>query len=156
MTSSRTPALSLLAIALASLVLAGCSAKTDDSSAPTSATDSQSTAPAVESAPDLSGDWKQTNSQSEDSYQAATITGNAIEINWVSDNGDTRSLYWAGTFEAPTTPGSFSWDSVNDTVKTDVAMLASGDPTKTFTYDNGEISYEASALGTTMTVRLGR
>ena len=74
----------------------------------------------------------------------------------MSNNGDTRSLYWAGTFAVPTEAGSFTFDSVNDTDKTDVAMLASGDPTKTFSYADGEISYEASALGSTTTVRLAR
>ena len=32
---------------------------------------------------DLSGEWKQVNSKSEDSYQEATIQDNVIEINWV-------------------------------------------------------------------------
>ena len=39
--------------------------------------------------PDLTGEWKQKNSKSDDSYQAATISGDTIEIYWVSDNGDT-------------------------------------------------------------------
>lgn len=53
------------------------------------------------SPPDLTGEWKQVNSNSEDTWQAATISGSEIIINWVSDNGDTKSLYWAGTFVAP-------------------------------------------------------
>ncbi len=35
--------------------------------------------------PDLTGEWKQANSKSKDSYQAATINGDTIEIYWVSD-----------------------------------------------------------------------
>lgn len=109
----------------------------------------------VSTTPDLIGEWKQVNSNSDDSWQAATITGDTIEIYWISDNGDTRSLYWAGTFTAPTTADEpYSWDSANDTEKTSTALLASGADTKTFTYEDGQISYEASALGTTMTVRL--
>lgn len=104
---------------------------------------------------DLTGTWKQTNSGSEDSYQEATISGDTIEIYWVSDGGDTKSLYWAGTYEAPSEPvDSYSWDSVNDKSKTDGALLASGDDTKTITFESGELSYSASALGTTTTVRL--
>lgn len=104
---------------------------------------------------DLTGTWKQTNSGSEDSYQEATISGDTIEIYWVSDGGDTKSLYWAGTYEAPSEPvDSYSWDSVNNKSKTDGALLASGDDTKTITFENGELSYSASALGTTTTVRL--
>ena len=33
-------------------------------------------------------------------------------------------------------------------------MLASSDDTKEFTYKDGQLTYEASALGTTMTMRL--
>lgn len=105
--------------------------------------------------PDLTGEWKQINSNSEDSYQAATITADTIEIYWVSDGGDTKSLYWAGTYAAPETADEpYTWDSENDHSKTDTALLASGDDTKTMTYENGVLSYEASALGTTMTVKL--
>lgn len=114
--------------------------------------------PAPEPTPeplDLTGEWKQTNSNSEDSYHAATITEDTIEIYWVSNGGDTKSLYWAGTFEAPTNSDEpYTWESQNDHSKTDSALLASGDDTKTFIYEAGEIRYEASAMGSTMTVRL--
>ncbi|HXH36248.1 MAG TPA: hypothetical protein VNJ54_17865 [Plantibacter sp.] len=104
---------------------------------------------------DLAGEWKQTNSKSADSFQTATITGDTIEVYWVAT--DTKSLYWAGTVVAPADASqSFTWDSANDTTKTGSSMMASGDATKTFTYENGELSYEVTALGTTMTVRLER
>lgn len=103
----------------------------------------------------LDGKWKQTNSKSADSWQAATITGSTVEVDWVSDNGDTTSLYWAGTVTLPTTAAdTFTWTSNNDTSKTAGAMLASSDPTKVFTYDHGVISYPVSMLGTTTTVKL--
>lgn len=105
--------------------------------------------------PDLAGEWKQTNSKAKDSYQAATISGNTIEIYWVSDNGNTKSLYWAGSFVAPTTADEpYSWTSKNDHNKTESALLASSDDTKTMTYQKGILSYEASAMGTTTTVKL--
>ena len=75
----------------------------------------------------------------------------------ILDEKDTNAneLYWAGTYDAPTTADEpYTWDSKNDTEKTDNALLASGDATKTFTYEDGEISYQASALGTTKTIRL--
>lgn len=104
---------------------------------------------------DLTGEWKQVNSNSEDAWQAATIEGEEITIYWVTDNGDTKSLYWAGTFVAPTTTDEpYSWDSENDFSQTDMAMLASGADTKTITYEKGQLRYEASAMGTTVTVRL--
>jgi hypothetical protein len=106
---------------------------------------------------DLTGDWHQTNSNSETSYQDATITGDTIEVYWIDEEGDSKSLYWAGTYIAPTDAvDDYSWDSSNDKSKTDTALLASGDDTKTFTYKNGVISYSVSALGETMTVELSR
>lgn len=105
--------------------------------------------------PVLTGEWKQVNSNSDEAWQAATITEDSITINWVTDNGDMRSLYWVGTFVAPTTADEpYSWDSQNDKDQTGSALLASGDDFKTFTYADGQISYEASALGSTMTIRM--
>ena len=73
-----------------------------------------------------------------------------IVIYWVSDGGDTKSLYWAGTYVAPKdNKETYSWTSKNNKDKTDHALLASGDDTKVFTYEKGEITYKASALGTT-------
>lgn len=105
--------------------------------------------------PDLTGSWKQVNSNSEESYQIATIQGDVIEVYWFDEETDTKSLYWAGTYVAPETPDEpYTWDSENDKEQTSTALLASGDDTKTFTYDDGQISYEVTALGTTQTVKL--
>lgn len=123
------------------LVLAGCSA---------GGTSNASTA-------DLTGTWKQNNSNSSDSWQEAVITGDTIEINWVSNGGDTKSLYWAGSYTAPTQAVStFEWDSKNDHSKTDGSMLASSDDTKKFTYADGVLSWPASAMGTDMTIKAAR
>lgn len=143
----------LMAGALATMLLAGCSSgsKAEQGSG-------QSAQQAVELL-NLDGTWKSTNSASEDSWQEAVIDGDAITINWVSDNGDTKSLYWAGTVVQPdgvAVDEVYTWDSENDKSKTDSALLASSDDTKAFTYDNGELSYEASAMGTTKTVRMER
>ena len=35
--------------------------------------------------PDLVGEWKQTNSNADDAWQAATIAGDAIEVDWAGD-----------------------------------------------------------------------
>lgn len=65
------------------------------------------------------------------------------------------SQYWAGSFDAPTTADEpYTWESENDKDQTDMAILASGDDTKTFTYQDGVISYEVSAMGVTQTVKL--
>ena len=145
-----------LCVALLITVFTGCSSSSESSnngdSARASSAESKSPKKQV---PDLTGNWKQTNSKSDSSYQAATISGDTIEIYWVSDNGDTKSLYWAGTFVAPTVADEpYKWDSKNDHSKTENAILASSDDTKTMTYQNGVLSYEASAMGTTTIVKL--
>ncbi len=106
---------------------------------------------------DLAGTWKQTNSKSADSWQQATISGTTIEVQWVADNGDTKSLYWAGTFVAPTGPeATYTWDSENDHSKTDSALLAATGDTKAFTYSDGVLSWEVTVAGTTTTVKAER
>lgn len=137
--------------------LAGC-ASGDGGNAQT---DSGSNAPAAQEEQkqplDLSGEWKQVNSNAEDSYQVATIGDGSITVEWVGDGGDTKSLYWAGTYVAPTeATDSYTWESQNDTEQTASAMMASGDETKTFSYEDGQLSYELTALGTTMTVKMDR
>ena len=102
---------------------------------------------------DLTGTWK--SEDNDGSYQEAVISEGRIEINWVSDGGDTKSIYWIGTYEAPTEAvDEYSWTSERNKEETDTALLASTDDTKDFTYKDGVISYEASALGTTKTVEL--
>ena len=104
----------------------------------------------------LFGTWKQTNSNSETSYQEAVISKDGtITINWVNEEDDSKSLYWAGSFTAPTeNTDSYSWTSKNNKEQTESALLASGAETKDFEYKDGIISYEASALGTTTTIKL--
>lgn len=104
---------------------------------------------------DLAGDWIQTGSETLDTYHVASIQDETIEIYWHTVSTDTDELYWAGSYQAPATPGdSFSWTSSNDTAKTNNAIMASGDASKVFTYENGLISYEASSMGVTKTVSL--
>ena len=156
-TAVTRSAAELALLALLGLGTVACSAPAESTD---SKSDSQPAAPeAVEEVEevaepvDLAGEWTQINSNSPDSFQSATITADTIEVSWNST--DTKSLYWAGTVTVPEDGStSFTFDSANDTSKTDSAMLASSDPTKTFTYADGELSYEVTALGTTMTVRL--
>ena len=137
--------------------LTGCGGQTETAPELSEAPESAETT-AVEQAPevpDLTGEWKQSNSNSEDSYQQATITADTITVEWVSDGGDTRSLYWVGSFEPPMEANeSYTLTSEGDVEAMQSALLASSEESKNFTYENGEISYEVSALGTTTTVRL--
>lgn len=104
---------------------------------------------------DLTGNWAQKGKEGSDSYMAGYIKDGVIEIFWVSDGGKSGNLYWSGSYIAPTEPGdTYSWDSVNDKIKTDYAILASGDDSKTFSYENGEINYSVSMMGQTTVVSL--
>lgn len=100
---------------------------------------------------DLQGTWK--SDESNGSYQEAIIADGTITIYWVSNGGDTKSLYWAGSYTAPTdATDTYSWTSQNDADQTKGALLASSDETKDFKYENGVLSWSASAMGTTKTV----
>ncbi|KQW06180.1 hypothetical protein ASC66_06515 [Leifsonia sp. Root4] len=138
-------------VLVAALALTGCSGP---GTTPAGAGDSNTVAEAPQ-APDLVGAWMQSNSASEDSFQQATITADTITVEWVADGGDTTSIYWVGTFEAPadaTEP--YTWTSQRDAEATDSALLASTDDTKEFTFEGDTISYKVSALGTTTKVEL--
>lgn len=151
----------LAPLAIAALLLTGCSAADSDSTS-AGGTASSSAAPEETQAPpaeplDLTGEWKQTNSNSADSYQAATISADRIDVNWVNDADSTKAIYWVGTYAAPTEDTeTYSWESQADAAALENALLASQDPTKTFAYANGVLSYELTAMGVTMTVEMQR
>jgi hypothetical protein len=116
---------------------------------------SSTDAPSESTVLDLAGGWKQTNSNSDTSYQVAMIAEGTIEVYWKMD--DDLSLYWAGIYTAPTTElNEYSWSSGNDKSRTANVLLASGDDTKTFTHKDGVISYIVSIAGVTTTVELER
>lgn len=148
----RKAVITILVVSLV-FALSSCGKPAATSSVQTSEKAAATATPAA--IPDLTGTWKQVNSSSDTMYHQAVISGSTIEINWINTEDESSSLYWSGTYVAPTSAQTpYTWDSQNDTSKTGTAMLASSDATKTFTYENGQISYSASALGTTKTVRL--
>jgi len=97
---------------------------------------------------DLIGNWAEESESG--SYQGGYITEDTIEIFWIFEDDDSYALYWSGSYVAPTEAGdSYTWDSVNNTERTDSSMYASPDETKTFTYEDGVISYTVSFMGET-------
>ena len=144
------------------LALTGCSAAEQagpavDSTDSAVAQSAPAPTPTPEAAPDLTGNWKQNNTKSSDGWTAATITGDTITVNFVTDNGDTTSLFWVGTFTPPNDAKSpYTWTSTRDKAATDSALLASTDDTKDFVLDKGEISFPVSISGTTATVRMSK
>lgn len=148
----RFLAVAFSAILSFSLVACGSTAESSETveSSPT-ATPAPTAEPTPEVIPDLTGVWKQIDA--DDSYQQAVITNDTIEITW--EEGDTSSLYWAGSFDPPTSAAEpYVWNSQNDHTLTDNALLASKDETKAFTYEDGYISYDVSALGITSTLKI--
>ncbi len=106
-------------------------------------------------APDLTGDWKQSNSQSEIDFMVATIADGAISIDWELGSQDMTAVYWVGTFDAPTdATESHTWTSQRDEAATDTALMASTVDTKEFVYQDGLISYTVSIQGESATVEL--
>lgn len=111
---------------------------------------------AAEEIADLRGEWIEVGYENAETYMMATITDDVIEIYWNMNGGETIALYWAGTYIAPTVAGDYTWDSANDHARTDLALFASGDDTKTFSYSGSEITYAQTAMGVTTTIHLAR
>lgn len=146
----------MTAAILLTLVFAGCSSSSQQSA---SVSDSQSSSGVSEVASaeplNLEGEWKQANKPLAFGPHKAVIDGDTIMIYWIDEDSDSESLYWAGTYSAPTEPGdTWEWVSENNHELTDKSMYAASADTKVFEYENGQILYKASALGTTQTVRL--
>lgn len=125
------------AAAAAVLGLAGCSAEPEAEKQP-------------ESPVSYVGSWTEKDGAA-DSWQEAEVADGRIEVYWMTP--DSKSLYWAGTFEAD---GDGTKVSENDKEATSAALLASGADTKEFVCADGEIAYDVTAMGVTKTVRLAR
>ena len=104
-----------IALLVAAMLLTGLSAcggsTTADAPAKsdgTSKTETNKEEPKPQPA-DLTGTWKQTNSNDPSSYMEATISGDTIEVDWIGT--DTKSLYWKGTYQAPAAAGDWKWTS---------------------------------------------
>lgn len=145
-------------VMLAGLTACGGSDAAPDAPAKSDSTSKTETQKKEEPKPqpaDLTGTWKQTNSNDPSSYMEATISGDTIEVNWIGT--DTKSLYWKGTYQAPTAAGDWKWTSQGDTGAMANALLASQDATKDFTYSEADgVSWETTALGTTITVKTAK
>ena len=97
---------------------------------------------------DLTGTWK--SEDNDGSWMEAVIADDTIIVNWVSDNGDTTSIYWVGTYTVPTEySADYTWTSDRNKEQTDNAI-------KDFSYSDAdkELSYQLSMAGTTTKVKL--
>ncbi|WP_194384810.1 hypothetical protein [Microbacterium luteum] len=142
---------------LAIVLLTGCASGSNGTgSNGTGSSDAPAEAEAPPAEPlDLTGEWKQINSNDPESYQQATISGDTISVDWVNDAESTTAIYWIGSYEAPTEDvDSFSWTSAGDIAAMENAILASQSDTKDFAYEDGKLTYELTAMGVTITVEM--
>lgn len=141
---SRRQFIAVVPFAIGAFALAGCDGSV-----------SSNDATSVPQEPlDLTGTWKQTNSGDPDNaWMEAVVGGDSIAVNWVMDGGTATALYWRGSYTAPSgSTDEYSWTS---TSTIDPAMfngLASQDETKDFTYANGKLTWQQTAMGVTTTV----
>lgn len=102
-------------------------------------------------AADLKGTWASTSTDGP-TFEA-TISDNLIEMNIV--NGDTKALYWKGTFPLPEKVADGTViTSAADTEALSSSIMGSQDPSKNFTHTGGKLKFDFGALGVTKTIEL--
>lgn len=131
-----------LAVAIILTVFAGCGDPKAVSNEPVKAGATVSHSAAAPKS--FAGSWI-----NDEKTMAATVTDDTIEIFITAP--DSKSLYWSGTIPTSETE---KFVSKADTEKLASSMLGSTDASKTFQYDDGELSFELSMMGTTQTIRL--
>lgn len=134
------------------LTLGACSGQAQNTS-----TSTQEATPAEQKKPlDLTGKWHATNSADPaTSTMEAEIKDGTITIYLVNKKEDTKMLYWQGTVPTPdTTEDKYDFTSEADTEALSKSIMGSQDKTKDFKYENGVLSFDFTALGTTKTIKM--
>ena len=96
--------------------------------------------------PDLSGKWGQLPDEANWHF-IATITDDTILVQWYQETYDETYLYWEGTFIPPENGKEpYKWDSttlhtVEELESSNLFNRATREQTKTFTYEDGKISF---------------
>jgi hypothetical protein len=102
----------------------------------------------------LVGEWHQVNSNP-NGWLTASISGEAIQVNL--RGRDTSSIFWLGSFDTDRTPvGKFKVVSLGDQDAMRWKITASTESKKTFTYNNGDLSFEFSAMGSSTTIHMAK
>lgn len=106
----------------------------------------------------LDGTWQATNSADPaTSTMEAEIKEGTITIYLVNVKEDTKMLYWQGTIPTPdTTDDKYDFTSEADTEALSKSIMGSQDKTKDFKYENGVLSFDFTAMGTTKTIKMER
>lgn len=101
----------------------------------------------------MTGKWHQDEPTSTGITMEATIDVTTIQIDMITR--DSSSIYWLGTFDSDQDLStSFEVVSVGDQDAMSRSIFGSQSSRKTFAYNDGELSYSFSIMGTTSTIRL--
>lgn len=121
----RSKVLALLAIVVSVFLLASCG--------------SSHGASVNKNPSSFSGEWRQVNS-SPDGWMTASISGESIQVDL--RGRDSTTLFWMGTFHTNKKPvGKFKVVSLGDQDAMASAIFASTEKRKTFSYNNGVLSF---------------
>lgn len=101
---------------------------------------------------DLTGHWT-TADDASSPEMFASIADGAIVIQWHDDISGDTALYWKGTFVTEAEDED-NIVSVGDVEAMSHALLASGEESKTFTYEEGEITFDLTMMGITQLIVL--
>lgn len=137
-------------------ILSGCSSPSVPSTSPVKAPTAAATATqevqVVEDIPVAwNGVWV-----SDPEFMSAKIVGDLITIDIVTT--DSKSLFWKGTWPVATKAAkdneTIEIASKGDVEALGMSIMGSSEKIKTFTYKDGEITFEFSMMGTTKTVHV--
>jgi hypothetical protein len=105
---------------------------------------------------DLLGQWEQTNRLDNGLIFEASVQANSIQVN-VHTREDEHHIYWMGTFN-PYNVSSDNSDvtSIADPDAQAKSIFGSLDSKKTFTYNNGDLSFQFEMMGTVSTIHLSK
>lgn len=104
----------------------------------------------------MMGEWRQINA-SPDGWMTASISGSSIQVNLRSR--DYSSIFWMGSFETNQLnhpSGKFKVVSLGDQDAMKWDITASTEKQKTFTYNNGDLSFQYSAMGSSTIVHMSK
>lgn len=104
----------------------------------------------------LIGNWHQTNGQDTGTGFTAEISAGGIQINYPMRDGS-GGIFWLGTFDGThVAEGSFVIKSLPDQDALANDILASTEKIKSFTYKNGDMSFDFSVMKVHTTVHMSK
>lgn len=104
----------------------------------------------------LIGKWHQVGTGANGILMEASVSAGAIQIN-LKTRDDVSNIYWQGTFDTEGDPaGSYEIISQGDPDAMTRSVFGSRDKNKLFDYNNGDLSFKFTMMGTTSTIHLAK